>query len=782
MTDRLSRTALLLIALLCVSFCLTELAEVDLHWHLLAGERILREGRVPRLDDLTYTSAGRPWTDLHWLFQIALATAYRAGGWLGIDLLKIGCVAGAFLLMGSTALRRGVSTAFLAPLGLVAVLASQERFSPRPEVASFLLLAALLAILEERDRHPRLLWLLPALLALWANCHALYVVGLMVLGLTAAGDLIEARRPGVRAAAASPSAPAARLAGIAVLSFAATAVTPFGFAGWVLPWRLLFERIAADNIYARNIAEFQAPFGGFGPTTSIAAFALLAVMAIAGTVLGRRAARPADALSLGGLFVLALLARRNIPLFALASLPCAVPSLQAVLTERAERLAGTRGTGRVWIRRTSSAGALGVLLVTVFFLADTWSNRFYERDGTQRYFGSGPAPGLYPEGAADFVLREKPQGEVIHDMTMGGFLAWRWHPARRTFIDGRLEVHDETLFRTYLALERDPVLFEETARKLGAGTVLWSHRHSPEASVLLRYLADSPDWRLVYVDLAASVFMRKPAGGGVGGPEAIDRADKTLGDRILREIRNAEAARADPAPAFLRRLLPRRPVPVAAVNAALFFGITGADAAAETLFRAALAQAPENPVIHYDLGLVLARAGRGGEAQAEFETALRHDPSMGAAREGLALHLLAEGDEPGALRHWAAAERSGPLAVPSLRARGALLARQGKIDDAIQDYRKAIDGAPRDLKLRSDLALLYHRRGMGQQAAAEIRSALRIDPRACAPRVVLGRISAEAGRPQEAEAIYREAISLSGGHCPEAEKGLQDLLWGHAAN
>ena len=780
MTDRLSRAALLLVVLLCASFCLTEQAEVDLHWHLATGESILRGAGVPRVDDLTYTSAGRPWIDLHWLFQVALAAAYRSAGWIGIDLLKIGCVAGAFLLALRTARRRGVSFSILAPLALVAVLASQERFAPRPEVVSFLLLAALLAILEERRRHPRLLLILPVLLAIWANAHALYVVGLAVLVLTAAGDYIESRRAAAQAPAGLDSAAAVRLAGIAFVSLAATAATPFGLRGWTLPWRLLFERIASDNVYSRHIAEFQAPFGGYGPTTSIAAFALLSAVAIAAVAIGRRVVRPAEALSLGALFVLALLARRNIPLFALASLPLAGPPIQAAMADLARRLPGWGGEPGARIHRLSSAGAALVVLASLFLLADTWSNRFYERDGTQRYFGTGAAPGFYPEGAADFVLARKPAGEVIHDMTMGGFLAWRWRPARRTFIDGRLEVHDESLFRAYLGLQNDPALFEETARRLGARTVLWSHRHSPEAAGLLRYLADSPDWRLVYVDLAACVFMREPEGTPADVPEAIDPADSGLGERILQEIRQAEAARTDPAPAFLRRLLPRRPVPVAAVNAGLFFGITGAERTAETLFRAALAQAPGNAVIHYDLGLALSRAGRGGEATVELEAALRLDPGLSAAREGLALQLLEKGDEEGALRQWAVAEDDGPLAPASLRARGALLARKGKIDEAIQDYRKAIDVAPRDLRLRSDLALLYHRRGMGQQAAAEIRRALLLDNRACAPRVVLGRINTDEGRPRDAETIYREAIRMAGGQCPEAEKALEELLWSGA--
>ena len=62
MSQWTARVALALLLLLCGSFCLTQLSEVDLHWHLLAGERILQEGRVPRVDSFTFTSAGRPWT------------------------------------------------------------------------------------------------------------------------------------------------------------------------------------------------------------------------------------------------------------------------------------------------------------------------------------------------------------------------------------------------------------------------------------------------------------------------------------------------------------------------------------------------------------------------------------------------------------------------------------------------------------------------------------------------------------------------------------------------
>ena len=89
MTRWMGRVALLLVLALAGSFCLTRLAEVDFHWHLLTGTRILAEGRPPVVDAFTHTSAGRPWVDLHWMFQVILALANRAGGWVALDLLKI---------------------------------------------------------------------------------------------------------------------------------------------------------------------------------------------------------------------------------------------------------------------------------------------------------------------------------------------------------------------------------------------------------------------------------------------------------------------------------------------------------------------------------------------------------------------------------------------------------------------------------------------------------------------------------------------------------------------
>jgi tetratricopeptide (TPR) repeat protein len=772
--------SLALLLLLCASFCLTEQAEADLHWHLLAGREILRSGSVPQADPFSYASAGRPWIDLHWLFQVLVAGVHRGLGWDGLDLLKIFLMTAAFAVATAVAVRRGASTPAAALVLLPALVASQERFTLRPEAASFLLLAVLQGLLAERRRRPPVLVAVPVLLALWANLHALFAVGLALVLLTLAGDLIDRlRRAPAAGDAGAPAGPAplpgpAFLGGVAAAGVLATLLTPYGAAGWTLPRRLLLERIGGGTIYARHIAEFQAPFGGYAVTASIAAFAVLAALIGWAAWAHRRGATAADLLALTSFFGIALLARRNLPLFALVAIPAGAPMVEAA----ARRLATRRGVGPIAVlgRRLGPAtAACTVALIAVWLLSEVWSNRFYERDGTQRYFGRGLAAGHYPEGAADFVLGQPLPGEAIHDLAAGGFLAWRWYPERRVFLDGRLEVHGEDLFATYLRMQSDPVEFEAAARRYGAGVVVASYR--PEWGPLLRHLADGGAWRPVYVDHAAAVFVRAAGGASDPAPPAVDLADPDLGRRILEEVRRAHerSAHLDPAPRWLRRLLPRRPVPVAETNAALFFGLTGRHANSELLFREAIDRAPRNAVLRYDLGIVLDGAGRAAEAAAAYREALRLDPGLVPAREALALYRLRHGDPDGALREWEAAERAGSLGPASLLARGALLDARGRLDDAIEDYRKAVAADPQRADLRGDLAVLYQKRGLRQQAQEMLDRARDLDPRGCVADAARGRVLAAARQPDQAEVVLRDLARRVPG-CAEAHVALAALL------
>src|SRR5687768_10834003 len=49
---------------------LTPVSDGDLWWHLAAGREMIATRSFLRVDPFTLSAAGRPWPDLHWLFQL----------------------------------------------------------------------------------------------------------------------------------------------------------------------------------------------------------------------------------------------------------------------------------------------------------------------------------------------------------------------------------------------------------------------------------------------------------------------------------------------------------------------------------------------------------------------------------------------------------------------------------------------------------------------------------------------------------------------------------------
>jgi tetratricopeptide (TPR) repeat protein len=368
------------------------------------------------------------------------------------------------------------------------------------------------------------------------------------------------------------------------------------------------------------------------------------------------------------------------------------------------------------------------------------------------------------------VTDHDPPRETLNDMTMGGYLEWRWYPARRTFIDGRLEIQDPELYSAYLAMQQDPRRFEDEAGRRGISTVVWSHRHALDAVPLLRHLAAGGGWRLVHLDLAAAVFTRAPA-------EAIDLDDAGLSHSILAQAAEAERATrsTDPLPGWVRHMLPGLEVPVAEVGCGLFLAVIDRPRAAEPILADAVRRAPWSAPLRYDLGLVLLQSGRAPDARAAFEEALRRDPGFGMAAAGLGLAAARAGDVEGALSAWERAERASALPASMRHARAELLARRGRIDEAIEDFRSALAAVPDQADWHGELASLYAARGLFELSRAEIDRAIALDPASCAAMVAEARLLSARGNREGALSAARRAV---GAQCAEAGQELARLLQG----
>lgn len=212
--------AFLAVALPALASLIASLSSVDLTYHLRAGREILDSGAIPTTDTWTFSAAGLPWFDQQWGAQVLLALVERVGGWSGLVLLRavlIGWIFGAMYLIGR---RRGLSERNAALLALGAFIVAAVALALRPQLLGMAIFAGVLLIVTERRRQPRALWLIPVIVAVWANVHGSFFLGPLVLGLA----WLEDRHDRV--------AGADRTLLVAIASAAAACLTPFGPSVW----------------------------------------------------------------------------------------------------------------------------------------------------------------------------------------------------------------------------------------------------------------------------------------------------------------------------------------------------------------------------------------------------------------------------------------------------------------------------------------------------------------------------------------------------------------------
>ncbi len=251
-SDRLI-VALLGLAALLLGF--EVILDTDIWWHVRAGEWILSHRRVPWLDPFSFASADRPWIDLHWGFQSALALAYRLAGVPGIVSLAATVCAAAWLVAFSARLRDWpMAVAGWCWVPALALMSS--RFDPRPEIFSLLLMAGFLAVLFRVERSPAWFWVLPLLQAVWVNVHALFVLGPIIV----ACYLVDRLLRGLLGTLCGPRGwKWWRHVGPACLALLLSCwLNPYGTQGVLFP-SVLFDKIASpSNPYKTYVGEFMS--------------------------------------------------------------------------------------------------------------------------------------------------------------------------------------------------------------------------------------------------------------------------------------------------------------------------------------------------------------------------------------------------------------------------------------------------------------------------------------------------------------------------------------------
>jgi tetratricopeptide (TPR) repeat protein len=250
---------MLLMAAAAFALGCQQLSDADVWWHLRAGQWIWNNQKVPALDLFTFASADRAWINLHWLFQLALAAAFGAGGVRGMILMAAGGWTSVVLIVLIAGGRR-YPMWFVVTCWLPALLVMSARFTPRPEIVSLLGVALYLAVLLSTDNTPELAWILPLVQIVWVNAHGLFVLGPIILLLYLVDRLLEGMRTSTTTELHSHSGRLrwwGHVAGATVLVGLTCMANPYGFRGVLLPLELFPKITAWGGQYKSYIIEFS---------------------------------------------------------------------------------------------------------------------------------------------------------------------------------------------------------------------------------------------------------------------------------------------------------------------------------------------------------------------------------------------------------------------------------------------------------------------------------------------------------------------------------------------
>lgn len=498
--DRLNIITVAAVVVAIGAFLINQVYDLDVWWQVTIGNDILARHAIPVQDRFALAALGRPYHDSHWLFQVVLACAHRLGGMGGVEGAMV-AIWGAALFFCSRAIRRWSAPPLSCILLFLAAMASMERFLPRPEIVTFLMISLFYLRLQEgKYRSLGDLALLGLLQAVWTNCHGLFVLGPFMAGCYWVVAAVRRVRNG--------DADFPALTRLLAVLLVATLLTPFGMRGWEYAFLLFTEVTPSSALALKSVGELSPTFGA--ATMAAPAFwffaALLVLTVVAVVVAGARGrVSPQRLLIAAGLGIVAATGRRNMVLFALVASPFLAEHLPFVLHARSRR------------------SHIVALASSVVMLAWAWfplSGRYYLTMEIPSRFGWGATPSFFPHGLPPFLDRIGFKGHVYNSNTVGGFYLAHFYPQKLPLTDGRWEIYDRRVLEAIRNAPRDPVLWEQLVAAYDIRGLLLQHT-SPEARALIPRLPADPRWRLVYYDHAASFWMRSDL---PGLPPAVDLA------------------------------------------------------------------------------------------------------------------------------------------------------------------------------------------------------------------------------------------------------------------
>jgi hypothetical protein len=463
--------------LLPIAVIQAKVASIDLAYHLRAGELMLRTHHLLRTNPFAFTVAGRPWTDQQWGSQIILGGVFHLLGWGGLAVLQTLLLGATFFFVYRACRSAGAEPRRAGWLTLGAATVASFGITLRPQLLGAVLFSASLWLVVDRRTHPRRLWLVPVLVAVWSNIHGTFFLGPLLLFLAAVEDRAER------------SSQAKRTLLVAFVAMLATLLNPFGLGVWGY-----VVSLSTNSTISNAISEWQAP-SLRNPSDLIFFVSVL----VAFMLLLRRARRVpwSTLLTIAVFFLIGVSARRSEMWWALAMAP--------VLA----RLLATSQSSRSAPRSVPVLNSVFVAIMAVTVLVTfPWSLIGADRThpGSKVY--------LSLPGITTTLQQVARSGEGIFDSQKFGSWLEFAVPRNPVFIDSVIEVYPDSVWQDYRNVSNGREGWQNVLARWHADIVVLDRT---QGGGLIPLIRRNPDWRLIHTDRDGLVFARAGPGSASSG-------------------------------------------------------------------------------------------------------------------------------------------------------------------------------------------------------------------------------------------------------------------------
>ena len=476
---------------ICVFLTLTLFAgnkllnDCDTGYHIRAGEYILQTHSIPRQDIFSFHRPALPWTAHEWLSEVIMAIVHRSFGLTGIVIffsLIISFTYSLFFKILKTENDIVLSIFFT----LMVLLSSMLHLLARPHIFSLLLIIIWYYLLDEYQyKDKNYLYVLPFIMLLWVNLHGGFLAGFILIGIYLFGNIIKFITANDLGKGLYKRK-AKFLGIITIVCLLICLINPFGYHILLFPFKLV------SNKYIMNhVNEFLSPNFHFHELLPFKFFLLLMFIIFA---LSTVKFNLIELLLILMFTNMSLYSVRYIPLFCIIASPILLRQLRTILVLSDVKFAkflNKRSDNISEIDRSAKGYLWPVAaVVLIVFLAQAGKINFTFSEKTK------------PIDAVKFLKKEKINGNMFDNDEFGDYIIYAAWPEYRVFFDGRSDMYGVDIFKEYQTVASIFPGWDEVLKKYDITWIIFNAN-----SALSLFLMQTDDWKLIYADAVANIFV-----------------------------------------------------------------------------------------------------------------------------------------------------------------------------------------------------------------------------------------------------------------------------------